>query len=201
MSRRFALIIPVVGALALAGCQPEPTPEQKAAAALQQMAQQMGAALGGAEGSDAQNIDPQALGQAMAQIGAMAGAMDPNMSPEDRAKLNAITGAMASGQVHPAASAYVAGLDKVYTLLATIKDDAGVEAARPKLAALYAEMAPSAAALKAMSQDERDVAMGSAYAQILGFSMKISSLMMPLMSNPELGEKVSGLLEGLPAAE
>jgi hypothetical protein len=198
MLKTFAAIIPVLGALALAACQPEPTPEQKAAAELQKLAQQMGAALG-ADGNI--TVDPEALGKAMAQAGAMAGAMDSNMSAEDRAKLNAITGAMASGQVHPAAAAYVAGLDKAFTIVSTVKDDASAAAAKVQLAPVYAEMAPAAAALKAMSEHDREVAFGSAYPQFMGFGLKMAGLMMPLMNNPELADKVSDLLDDMPDPE
>lgn len=198
MLKTFAAIIPVLGALALAACQPEPTPEQKAAAELQKLAQQMGAALG-ADGNI--TVDPEALGKAMAQAGAMAGAMDSNMTAEDRAKLNAITGAMASGQVHPAAAAYVAGLDKAFTIVSTVKDDASAAAAKVQLAPVYAEMAPAAAALKAMSEHDREVAFGSAYPQFMGFGLKMAGLMMPLMNNPELADKVSDLLDDMPDPE
>lgn len=198
MLKTFAAIIPVLGALALAACQPELTPEQKAAAEFQKLAQQMGAALG-ADGN--LNVDPDALGKAMAQAGAMAGAMDSNMTAEDRAKLNAITGAMASGQVHPAAAAYVAGLDKAFTIVSTVKDDATAAAAKVQLAPVYAEMAPAAAALKAMSEHDREVAFGSAYPQFMGFGLKMAGLMMPLMNNPELADKVSDLLDDMPDPE
>jgi hypothetical protein len=198
MLKTYAAIIPVLGALALAACQPEPTPEQKAAAELQKLAQQMGAALG-ADGNT--TVDPEALGKALAQAGAMAGAMDSNMTAEDRAKLNAITGAMASGQVHPAAAAYVAGLDKAFTIVSTVKDDASAAAAKVQLAPVYAEMAPAAAALKAMSEHDREVAFGSAYPQFMGFGLKMAGLMMPLMNNPELADKVSDLLDDMPDPE
>ena len=44
-------VIPAVGILALAACQPEPTPEQKAAAAFQQAAKEMAGAMGLAFGA------------------------------------------------------------------------------------------------------------------------------------------------------
>lgn len=197
MLKKFALILPALGALATAACQPEPTPEQKAMAAAQQMA---GAFLG-VDANGNPQMDPEAMGKALAQAGAMAGAMNSEMSAEDRAKLNAITGAIASGNVHPAAASYVAGLDKVFTVLSGVKDTAGAEAAKPQLAAIYAEMAPAAASLKAMSEDDREVAFGSAYPQFLGFGMKMAGIMMPLMSNPELGEKIGDLLDDMPAPE
>jgi hypothetical protein len=198
MLKKFAVIIPALGALALAACQPELTPEQKAAAELQKLAQQMGAALG-ADGNVA--IDPDALGKAMAQAGAMAGAMNPDMTAEERAKMNAITGAIASGNVHPAAASYVAGLDKVFTILATVKDDASAATAKPQLDAIYAQMAPAAAQLKAMNENDREVAFGSAYPQLMGFGMKMTGLMMPLMSNPDLADKVGALLDDMPNPE
>jgi hypothetical protein len=137
----------------------------------------------------------------MAQAGAMAGAMNPEMTAEDRAKMNAISGAIASGNVHPAAASYVAGLDKVFTVLSGVKDQAGADAAKPQIAAIYAEMAPAAATLKAMSDDDRDVAFGSAYPQFMGFSMKMAGIMMPLMSNPQLGKTIGDLLDGMPDAQ
>ena len=47
MLKKLALISPALFAMGLAACQPEPTPEQKAAAALQQLGKEMAAALGG----------------------------------------------------------------------------------------------------------------------------------------------------------
>ncbi len=200
MLKSIALIVPVLGALAISACQPEPTPEQKAAAALQQMMQGMAGAMGG-DPNAVGSIDPQALAAAMAQAGAMAGAMNPDMTPEERAKMQAITGAIASGQVHPAASAYVAGLDKVFTILGSVKDDATLEAARPQLAAIYAEMSAPAATLKAMNEDDREVAFGSAWVQMAGFGLKAGSLMGPLTSKPDLVSKVSDLLDQMPQPE
>ncbi len=185
-------------AVLAAACQPQKTPEQiqaeQAAAALQQMATAFGA------NGQAGQVDPKAMAQAMAQAGAIA-AMDPNMSPEERAKAQAITGAIASGNVHPAASAYVAGLDKVFTVISAIKDDASAEAAKPQLAAIYAQMAAPAAQLKAMNQDDRDVAFGSAYGQLAGFAMKMAGVMMPLASKPDLASKVDDLLDEMPQPE
>lgn len=197
MLKTFAAIIPALGALAIAACQPEPTPEQKAAAAAQELAKQMAGALAGVDASGNPQLNPQALGQAMA----MAGAMDPNMSAEDRAKLNAISGAIASGNVHPAAASYVAGLDKTFTIISGVKDDASAAAAKVQLAGVYAEMAPAAATLKAMNENDREIAFGSAYTQFLGFGLKMAGVMMPLMGNPALAEKVSGLLDDMPAPE
>ena len=185
-------------ALLAVACQPQKTPEQiqaeQAAAALQQMATAFGA-----NGQTGQ-VDPKAMAQVMAQAGAIA-AMDPNMSPEERAKMQAVTGAIASGTVYPAALAYVAGLDKVFTVISTIKDDASAEAAKPQLAAIYAQMAAPAAQLKAMNQNDRDVAFGSAYGQIAGFAMKMAGVMMPMASKPELAQKVDDLLDEMPQPE
>lgn len=193
---RLASLIAI--AVLAAACQPQKTPEQiqaeQAAAALQQMATAFGANGQGGQ------VDPKAMAQAMAQAGAIA-AMDPNMSPEERAKAQAITGAIASGNVHPAASAYVTGMDKAFTIVSGIKDDAGVEAAKPQLAAVYAQMAGPAAQLKAMNENDREVAFGSAYLQLAGFGMKMAGIMMPLSSNPELAEKVSDLLDQMPQPE
>lgn len=200
MLKPIAIIAPALAAVALSACQPEKTPEQKAAEALQQMAQGMASAFG-ADPNSVPQLDPNALGAAMAQAGAMAGAMGAEMSPEDRAKLNAITGSMSGAPPHPAASAYIAGLDKAFTVLSTIKDDASFEAAKGQLAPIYAEMAAPAATLKAMNDTDREVAFGSAWPQLAGFSMKAMSLMMPLMSNPQLGEKVTDLMDQMPAPE
>ncbi|OYX46548.1 MAG: hypothetical protein B7Y90_15385 [Alphaproteobacteria bacterium 32-64-14] len=199
MLKKLALIAPALFAMALAACQPEPTPEQKAAAALQQLGKDMAAALGG--DPNAVNIDPKQLGAALAQAGAIAGAANAEMTAEDRAQLNAITGAMASGQVHPAASAYVAGLDKVFTIVSTVTDDASAAAAKPKVDAIYAEMAAPAATLKAMSESDRQVAFGSAYPQLMGFGLRMAGIMLPLTSKPALADKVGKLLEGMPATE
>jgi|JI10StandDraft_1071094.scaffolds.fasta_scaffold14828_7 hypothetical protein len=186
-------VIPAVGILALAACQPEPTPEQKAAAAFQQAAKEMAGAMG-LDPNAIPQIDPNALAAAMAQ----AGAMNPEMTPEDRAALNAAMGSLQGAPAHPAAAAYAAGLDKTFTVLATVKDDASLEAARPKLAVIYAEMAAPAAALKAMSENEREVAFGSAWAQMAGFGLKAAGLMMPLTAKPELAEKLSDLMDQMP---
>lgn len=199
MLKKIALIASALCAVALAACQPELTPEQKAAAALQKGLKDMAAAFGG--DPNAVNIDPNQLAAALAQAGAIAGAANPEMTAEDRAKMNAITGAIASGQVHPAASAYVAGLDKVFTIISTVKDDASAAAAKPQIDAIYAQMAGPAATLKAMNENDREVAFGSAYPQLMGFGMRMTGLMMPLMSNPDLADKISTLLEGMPEPE
>jgi hypothetical protein len=186
-------VIPALGIFALAACQPEPTPEQKAAAAFQQAAKEMAGAFG-VDPNTVPQIDPNALAAAMAQ----AGAMNPEMTPEDRAAFNAAMGSLQGAPAHPAAAAYAAGLDKTFTVLATVKDDASLEAARPKLASIYAEMAAPAAALKAMNETDRQAAFGSAWAQMAGFSLKAAGLLMPLTSKPELAEKVSDLMDQMP---
>ncbi len=199
---RISAIALLVASLSVSACQPAKTPEQIAAENAAKAMQEMAAAFGGmAAGVDGAQVSPEQLAAAMAQAGAMAGAMNPEMTAEERAKMQAITGAIASGQVHPAASAYVAGLEKVFTVLSTVKDDAGVAAARPQLAAIYAQMSAPSAQLKAMSENDREVAFGSAYPQLLGFGMKMASIMMPLASNPDMADKVGELLEGMPSPE
>jgi hypothetical protein len=193
-------VIPALGILAIAACQPELTPEQKAAAAFQQAAKEMAGAFG-LDPNAVPNIDPKALGAAMAQAGAMAGAMNSEMTAEDRAALNAMMGSLNGAPAHPAAAAYAAGLDKTFAVLSAVKDDATLEAARPQLAAIYAEMAAPAAALKAMSETDRQAAFGSAWAQMAGFSLKAAGLMMPLASKPELATKLSDLMEQMPSPQ
>jgi hypothetical protein len=190
MRRLFAFGL-LAAVAAVAACQPSKSPEELAA-------ERNAAALKEVLGD---STNPEQVAAALAQAGALAAAADPNMSAEDRAKLNAITGAIASGQVHPAASAYVAGLDKVFVVISTVKDDATANAAKPKLQAIYAEMAGPAAQLKAMSENDREVAFGSAYAQFMSFGMKMAGVMMPLASNPDLADKVGDLLEGMPEPE
>jgi hypothetical protein len=189
--RRSIAFAMLAASVAVAACQPSKSPEEVAAernaAALKEM-------LG-------DSANPEQMAAAIAQAGAMAAAMDPNMTAEERAKVKAITGAIASGQVHPAASAYVAGLDQVFAVISTVKDDASANAAKPKLQAIYAEMAGPAAQLKAMSENDREVAFGSAYPQMISFGMKMTGVMMPLASNPDLAEKVGDLLEGMPEPE
>lgn len=200
MLKQAAFVVPVFAALAMNACQPEPTPEQKAAAQFQEMMK----GLAGAAGMDPNvvgQIDPNALGAAMAQAGAIAGAMNPDMTAEDRAAMNAAIGSMHGAPPHPAASAYASGMDKVMTIVGAIKDDAGVEAAKPQLAAIYAQMAGPAAELKAMSEADRQVAFGSAWAQMVGSGMRSAAVMLPLMNKPELAEKVGDLLNAMPEAQ
>lgn len=196
MLKQFALAIPALSALALAACQPDMTPEQKAAAQLQEMAK----GLAGAAGLDPNavpQIDPNALAAAMAK----AQALNPEMTAEDRAALNAVMGSLKGAPAHPAAAAYAAGLDKTFTILSTVKDDATYEAARVQLAPVFAEMAAPAATLKAMSETDRQAAFGSAWAQMMGFSLKAAGLMMPLSSNPDLASKVGDLMDQMPEAQ
>jgi hypothetical protein len=173
MRRSFAFAM-LAASLAVAGCQPSKSPEEVAA---------------------------ERNAAAIAKAADMAAAMDPNMTAEERARLKAVTGAMASGQVHPAASAYVTGLEKVFVVISDVKDDATANAAKPKLEAIYAEMAGPAAQLKAMSETDREAAFGSAYPQLMSFGMKTAGVMMPLMSNPDLAEKVGDLLDDMPEPE
>jgi hypothetical protein len=187
-----------------AACQPQKTPEQIAAeqqaAAMQEFAKGMASAFG-QTGPNGEKIDPNAMAAAIAQAGAMASVADPNMSAEDRAKLQAITGAMASGQVHPAASAWLAGANKTVAILSNVKDVAAANAAKAQLAPIYAEMAGPAAVLSAMSEDQRDVAMGSALPQFMSMGVSMASLMIPLSSNPDLAEAVENLLDEMPSPD
>ena len=137
---RLSAIAMLAASLAVAACQPSKSPEELAAERNAAALKEVVSALGGQTTLDGQTMNPEQMAAAMAQAGAMAAAMDPNMSAEDRAKMQAITGAIASGQVHPAASAYVAGLDRVFAVISTVKDDATANAAKPQLAAIYAEM-------------------------------------------------------------
>ncbi len=188
-----------IAACALAACQPQKTPEQiqaeQAAAALQQMAAAFGAT---ANGQNVPQMDPQQMAAAMAMAGAMAG-NDPNMSAEDRAKIQAMTGAMASGQVHPAASAWLTGANKAFAILGKVTDVASANAAKAQLAPIYAEMAAPAATLKAMPEDQREVAFGSSMPQMISLSMNAMTLMMPLASKPEVGELVEDMLDEMPS--
>jgi len=199
MLKKITLLASALCFVALAACQPELTPEQKAAAALEKGLKDMAAAFG--QDPNAVNVDPNQLAAALAHAGAIANAADPNMSAEDRERLKAFTGAMASGQVHPAASAYVAGLDKVFTIVSTVKDDATAAAAKPQIDAIYAQMAAPAATLKSMNPNDREAAFGSAYPQLMGFGLRMAGIMLPLTSKPELADKVSDLLEGMPVPE
>jgi hypothetical protein len=188
-----------VGAIvALAACQPAKSPEQIQAEANAAALKEMMSALGGDVMLNGEAVNPEQLAAALAQAGAMASAMNPEMSAEDRAKLQAVTGAMASGQVHPAAAAWVAGANKTLAILKTVKDAPSAAAAKAQLAPIYAEMAGPAATLTAMTEDQRDVAMGSALPQFMSFGMNAASLMIPLSSDPALAELVSDMLVRTP---
>lgn len=189
-------LIAVAAALALVACQPQNTPEQvaqeQAAAALQQ--------LGMAAGSLAQGagqLTPEQLA-GLAQAGAIASAADPNLTPEERAKLQAITGAMASGQVHPAAASFLTGANKAFALLGGVKDKAGVEAVKPQVMAVYAEMAGPAATLKAMSEDQRDVAFGSAMKDLMSMSLNAAGVLSRVSYDPETMQAVGELIDQMP---
>ncbi len=175
----------------VAACSPQKTPEQLQAEQAAATLRQMGAAFG-ADGQVQLNS------QQMAAAIAAASAMNKDMSPEDRAKMQAITGAMASGKVHPAAAAYLAGANKAFAVLSDVKDAAGVEAVKPQLAAIYAEMAAPAAAMKGMNEDERDIAMGSAAAQLMGMSASAMKLMTKFSYDPQTMEAVSKALDQMP---
>ncbi len=198
---RTSCLIALAAASALGACTPQKTPEQIAeeqrAAALQQAINGMANAFG-ANGAAGAQVDPQKLAAAMAQAGAMASAMDSNMTPEERAKMQAITGAIASGQVHPAASAWLAGANRAMAILGTVKDEASAAAAKAQLVPVYAEMAGPAATLKAMPEDQRDVAMGSAAPQLMAVGMNMMGLMAPLTSKPEVAKLVEDMLDQMP---
>ncbi|MEQ1780538.1 MAG: hypothetical protein ABMA14_04200 [Hyphomonadaceae bacterium] len=194
---RTSTIAMAAALVALAACSPQKTPEQiqaeKNAAALQQM----GAAFGAmAEGRS--ELTPEQLSAAIAKAGAMASTMDANMTPEERAKLQAITGAMASGQVDPAAAAWLAGANKAFDLLGSVKTVADVNAITPQVTAVYAEMTAPAATLKAMPEDKRDVAFGSAMPQMIGMSTKAMSVLSRLSYDNETMEAVGKLLDKMP---
>lgn len=200
MFRRSSLFA-LVAACGLSACTPQKTPEQIAqeqqAAALQQAINGMASAFG-ANGANGAEVDPQKMAAAMAQAGAMASAMDSTMTPEERAKMQAITGAIASGQVHPAASAWLAGANKTMAILAGVKDEASAAAAKAQLAPIYAEMAGPAASLKALPEDQRDVAMGSAAPQLMAVGVNMMGLMAPLASKPEVARLVEDMLDQMP---
>lgn len=189
-----------VGAIVvLAACEPAKTPEQvqaeRNAAALKDMI----SALQSEASMDGKPVTPEQMAAAMAQAGAIVGAVNPEMSAEDRARLQAVTGAMASGEVHPAAAAWVEGANKTLAILKTVKDTASAAAARTQLAPIYAEMSAPAATLTAMTEDQRDVAMGSALPQFMSVGMSAANLMIPLSSNPALAEMVEDMLDDMPS--
>jgi hypothetical protein len=184
---------------ALAACQPQKTPEQIEAERQAEAIKQMGAMFGGLTGENGAQVTPEQMAAALAQAGAMAEAMDRDMSAEDRAKLQAVTGALQSGQVHPAASAWVSGANKTLAILKTVKDVPSANAAKAQLAPIYAEMTAPAATLSAMTEDQRDVAMGSALPQFMSFGMNAASLMIPLSNDPETAKLVEDMLDDMPS--
>jgi hypothetical protein len=192
---RTSTIALALAVLAVSACQPQKTPEQiqgeQTAAALQQM----GAALG-ATGQG--QVTPEQMAAAMAKAGAIASTMDANMTPEERTKMQAITGATASGQVDPAASAWLAGANKAFDLLGNVKSVADVNAITPQVTAVYAEMAGPAASLKAMPEDKRDIAFGSAMPQMVGMSTKAMSVLSRLSYDNATMEAVGKLLDKMP---
>ena len=192
---RTSTIALALAVLAVSACQPQKPPEQiqgeQTAAALQQM----GAALG-ATGQG--QVTPEQMAAAMAKAGAIASTMDANMTPEERTKMQAITGATASGQVDPAASAWLAGANKAFDLLGNVKSVADVNAITPQVTAVYAEMAGPAASLKAMPEDKRDIAFGSAMPQMVGMSTKAMSVLSRLSYDNATMEAVGKLLDKMP---
>ena len=189
-----------VALLSFAACQPQKTPEQVAAEQRAAAMQEAAKALGGMLGPNGE-VDPEKLTAAIGKAGTMASAMNTELTPEERAKLEAITGAIASGKVHPAASAYLAGADKAFAILGDVKDVAGVSAAKPQLAAVYAEMAGPAATLKAMSETDREVAFGSAMTQLIGMSTNAMKLVSKYSYDPEIMQAVSAALDEMPQPE
>jgi hypothetical protein len=193
MIRTTGLVVLAVAVLGLSGCGE--TPQQKSEREAKEAAAKMAAALGTPFGA----TTDQQKAAAAAALGALA-ANDPNMTPEDRAKAQKVLGNIASGTVNPAASAYLTGLTKVSTVIATIKDDGSLAAAQAQLAPIFAEMKGPADQLNAMGKDDRDVAMGSSAPQIMSASMSLASSMMPLaLSNSALADKVGKLLDQMPA--
>jgi hypothetical protein len=190
-------MVTLAAALGFAACQPAKTPEQIAAENAAKAAQEMAAAFGAAGGQ----LSPEQLAAALGQAGALAAANDPTMTPEQRVKLQAVTGALQSGQVHPAASAWLEGANKAFTLLGTVKNLNDANAVEPQLQAIYAGMAGPAATLNAMNEDQRDIAFGSALPQMMQISMSAMSLMAPLANNPEMSDRIGELLEDMPQPE
>jgi hypothetical protein len=144
---------------------------------------------------------PEMRAQAAAAAAALRAGLanDPNMTPEERAKAEKVLGNIASGNVDPAASAYLTGLNKVMVIIGSVKDEAAIPGAKAQLAPIFAEMKPAADKLSAMSKDDRDVAMGSAAPQIMQVSMQMAASLMPLaMSNPKLSDEIGKLLDGMP---
>ena len=105
--------------------------------------------------------------------------------------------APATASVDPAASAYLAGADKVFALLADSKDLAAVEAVKPQVTAIYTEMAAPAATLKAMTPEQRAIAFGSeaAKADILN---KVGATLSGHSYNPETLQAVGALIDQMP---
>ena len=106
----------------------------------------------------------------------------------------------AATQVDPAASAYLAGADKVFHLLADVKDVAAVEAVKPQVTAIYAEMATPAAALKAMTPEQRTIAFGSEAVKG-GVLDKVGATLAHHSYNPETLQAVGALIDQMPQTE
>jgi hypothetical protein len=197
MARIVALAVGAI--VALSACAPAKTPEQVQAERNAATLKDMISALQSEASIDGQPVTPEQMAAAMAQAGAMVGAMSPEMSAEDRARLQAVTGAMSSGEVHPAAAAWVEGANKTLAILKTVKDTASAAAAKTQLAPIYAEMSAPAETLTAMTEDQRDVAMGSALPQFMSVGISAANLMIPLSSNPALAEMVEDMLDDMPS--
>jgi len=194
MIRTTGLVVLAVAVLGLSGCGE--TPQQKSEREAKEAAAKLATAFGTPFGANAD----QQKAMAAAAAAALATGGDPNMTPEERAKAQKVLGNIASGTVNPAASAYLTGLTKVSTVIATVKDDSSLVAAQAQLAPIFAEMKGPADQLNAMNKDDRDVAMGSSAPQIMSATMSLASSMMPLaLSNSALADKVGKLLDQMPA--
>ena len=104
----------------------------------------------------------------------------------------------AGGELHPAAAALVKVANKTLTIRETVKDALSAATAITQLAPVYAEMSGPPATLTAMTENERDVAKGSALPSFVSVGMGTASLMLPLSSDPALAEMVEDMLEDIP---
>lgn len=106
----------------------------------------------------------------------------------------------ATTPVDPAAEAYLAGADKAFALLADAKDVAGVEAAKPQITAIYAEMAGPAATLKAMTPEQRVAAFGSE-AAMKSVLDKVGNVLGGKSYSPETLQAVGAVIDQMPKME
>ncbi len=196
---RITALVAITAAMSLAACQPQKTPEQIAAEQQAAALKAMTDSLGGMAGPNGE-VDAEKLAAAIGQASAMA-RLNPDITPEERAKLEAIGHAISTGEVHPAASAYLAGADKAVALLKTAKDQASLNAVKPQLAAIYAEMAAPAATLKAMTEDQREVAFGSAAPQWISLSTRMVGLLSGTSYDPQTMQALGELLDQMPQTE